>query len=85
VLKSTNAFQAEGLSVSAACVISGLGRTRLYEAMASGALKARKFGKRRIILRTDLMAFLASLPTAEQGARSSNLPIAEQGTRSSPA
>jgi hypothetical protein len=34
--------------------------------MATGALKARKFGKRRIILRSDLMAFLASLPTVEQ-------------------
>jgi hypothetical protein len=63
MLQSTSAIQPEGLSINDACIISGLGRTRLYEAMASGALKARKFGKRRIILRNDLMAFLASLPT----------------------
>jgi hypothetical protein len=34
--------------------------------MATGALKARKFGKRRIIPRSDRMAFLASLPAVEQ-------------------
>ena len=66
MIHSTNVIEPQGLSVSAACVVSGLGRTRLYEAMATGALKARKFGKRRIILRSDLMAFLASLPTVEQ-------------------
>ena len=47
---------------------TGIGRTNLYKAINSGALKARKFGKRTIILRDDLNAFLASLksyPTTE--------------------
>jgi Helix-turn-helix domain len=56
-------LQRQGLSVAEAVHVSGLGRTRLYEAMSSGALKARKYGKRRIILYDDLIQFLASLPT----------------------
>ena len=58
-------FQREGLSVSEACRIAGIGRrTKIYEAIADGRLKARKFGKRTLILRADLQAFLASLPVA---------------------
>jgi hypothetical protein len=33
-------------------------------AIAAGELKAGKYGKRRIILRDDLRAFLAGLPVA---------------------
>lgn len=37
---------------------SGLGRTFLYERMASGELKSIKVGARRLILREDLLEFL---------------------------
>ena len=37
---------------------SGLGRTFLYERIASGELKSVKVGGRRLILRSDLVAFL---------------------------
>lgn len=37
---------------------SGLGRTFLYERMASGELKSVKLGGRRLILHTDLVDFL---------------------------
>jgi len=47
----------EGLSIPEACRVAGIGRTKLYEAIAAGKLKARKYGKRRIILRDDLRAF----------------------------
>ena len=57
-----NEFQREGLSVSEACRVAGIGRTKIYEAIANGDLKARKFGKRTPILRTELQGFLASLP-----------------------
>jgi excisionase family DNA binding protein len=57
-------FQREGLSVFEACAVAGIGRTKLYEAIARGDLVARKFGKRRIILRNDLLTFLAGLPVA---------------------
>ncbi len=38
------------------------GRTKIYEAIKAGELKARKRGKRTIILADDLVAFLQSLP-----------------------
>ena len=57
-------LQREGLSVAEACTIAGIGRTKIYDAISCGALKARKFGKRRIILRSDLLTFLAALPEA---------------------
>ena len=62
--ENTPNLQREGLSIVEACTIAGIGRTKIYEAISSGALKARKFGKRRIILRGDLHAFLAALPEA---------------------
>jgi len=52
----------EGLSVEDACRVAGLGRTKVYEAISNGRLKARKFGKRTLILRTELQQFLKSLP-----------------------
>ena len=55
-------WQPEGLSVPEACRFSGLGRTKIYQAIAEGRLKARKYGKRTIILRNDLQEFLTALP-----------------------
>ena len=49
------------LSIEEARDLTGIGRTNLYKAINIGALKARKFGKRTIILRDDLNAFLADL------------------------
>jgi excisionase family DNA binding protein len=54
----------EGLSIAEACAMAGIGRTRLYEAIATGDLVARRCGKRRIILRSDLRRFLENLPTS---------------------
>jgi excisionase family DNA binding protein len=55
-------IQREGLSIAEACAAAGIGRTKLYEAIADGRLKARKLGKRTLILRDDLRQFLAALP-----------------------
>jgi excisionase family DNA binding protein len=57
-------FQREGLSVLEACRVAGIGRTKIYEAIAEGSLKARKYGKRTLILRDDLRQFLSRLPVA---------------------
>jgi excisionase family DNA binding protein len=49
------------LSIEDAAKSIGCGRVKVYQAINSGALKARKFGKRTIILQSDLEDFLASL------------------------
>ncbi|WP_051407809.1 helix-turn-helix domain-containing protein, partial [Mesorhizobium sp. LNHC229A00] len=41
---------------------SGIGRTRIFAAINAGQLVARKFGRRTVILRQDLEAFLGALP-----------------------
>lgn len=50
-----------------ACESTGIGKTRLYEALKTGALKSRKYGKRQLILRGDLDSFLLGLPVAPGG------------------
>jgi excisionase family DNA binding protein len=61
---TSTVLQPEGLSILEACRVAGIGRTKIYEAISSGSLKARKFGKRTIILRTELQNFLSALPVA---------------------
>jgi excisionase family DNA binding protein len=41
-----------------------MGRTKVYQAIKDGKLKAHKWGTRTIILPNDLREFLASLPPA---------------------
>ncbi len=61
-------MEAERLAhtIPTCCRISGLGRTSIYEAIKSGALVARKCGRRTLILARDLEDFLNRLPTAAQ-------------------
>ena len=49
------------LSIEEAATITGIGKTKLYEVINSGALRARKLGKRTIILKTDIEEFLGNL------------------------
>lgn len=51
------------LSIEEARALTGIGRTKIYEAINSGALKARKYGNRTIILKNDLEDFLCNLET----------------------
>jgi hypothetical protein len=41
-----------------------LGRTKAWEEIAAGRLKARKIGRRTVVLAKDLRDYLASLPEA---------------------
>ncbi|WP_291388706.1 helix-turn-helix domain-containing protein [Devosia sp.] len=44
---------------------SGIGRSMIFKAMREGKLRARKSGRRNIILYADLMKYLESLPVRE--------------------
>jgi excisionase family DNA binding protein len=52
------------LSIAETCAAGGFGRTTAYEAIADGRLKARKLGRRTLVLADDLRDFLRTLPTA---------------------
>ena len=55
-------------SIDESCAIAGVGRTYIYNAIAAGDLTARKAGRRTLILRSDLEAWLAGLPIATAAA-----------------
>jgi len=45
--------------------VSGVKMTRLREAIADGLIVPRRYGRRVLILRSDLEQFLTALPVAE--------------------
>jgi len=49
-------------SINGAAELISAGRDGVYEAIRTGALKAKKLGRRTLILDEDLTAFLQSLP-----------------------
>jgi excisionase family DNA binding protein len=56
------------LSILDAARAAGVGRSTIYENINSGQLKARKAGRRTLILREDLQAWLASFPPVKAAA-----------------
>lgn len=52
-----------GLSPDEACAVIGLGRTKLDQIVKRGELRARKLGKKKVIIaRADAEAYLQNLP-----------------------
>ena len=52
-------------TVDEACSVARIGRTALYKAIGTGELVARKYGRKTLILATDLHRFIEGLPTIE--------------------
>jgi excisionase family DNA binding protein len=52
------------LSIKEAAHVAGFGRSTLYQALASGQLKAVKLGRRTLIPADELRRFLNALPPA---------------------
>ncbi len=50
------------LKISEACSASRIGRTRIYDAIKRGELRAKKHGKSTIVLRDDSLEWLNALP-----------------------
>jgi len=55
-----------GLSVDETCAVTGLGRSKISEAIHAGLLPARRLGKKIIIMRPDAEAFVRDLPAAAE-------------------
>lgn len=55
------------VTIPEAMKLSGMSRTRIYEALNKQAIIARKAGRRTLISYADLQAYLASLPTYQAG------------------
>jgi excisionase family DNA binding protein len=62
------ASEALAYSIDDVCKITSTGRTAVFGAIRSGALRARKNGRRTLILAVDLRAWLEAMPIAGQSA-----------------
>ena len=62
-----------GFSIKEAVLASGIGRDMIYAAIRGGQLKARKVGRRTLILRADLEAYLHDLPELQLSSGESGL------------
>lgn len=56
------------VSVPEACAISGLGRNSLYDCINDGRLTPRKFGRRTLIVVSELRDMIDALPKAKAAA-----------------
>ena len=52
-------------SIAETCSVARTGRTSVYQAIRSGALRAVKRGRRTLVLADDLRRYLETLPAVE--------------------
>lgn len=58
-------MQPIALTIAEVCAASRIGRTRVYEAIRTGELPARKHGRRTLVLSEDVRRWLEALPTID--------------------
>jgi excisionase family DNA binding protein len=63
-----NAHNKIAFTINEAARVSGLSRSLLYIAIGSGALRAKKCGRRTLVLAPDLSAWIERLPAFEVNA-----------------
>jgi excisionase family DNA binding protein len=56
------------VGITDAIRLSGVGRSTIFDEIKAGRLKARKAGRRTLILRDDLKAWLNSFPLVKAAA-----------------
>jgi excisionase family DNA binding protein len=66
-------MKSSSLTIEEAAKLTSIGRSKLYEAIGEGRLQVRKFGRRTVILRSDLEGFLAALPAGNMHLRARRL------------
>jgi excisionase family DNA binding protein len=71
------------LSVADASQLSSVGRSQIYEAIASGELRAVKRGRSTLILPADLRAWIENLPAFSAETKSSQSAAATQARKKS--
>lgn len=59
MITSNPALEPLAYSIRDACLVSSLGRTRLYELIAEGRLEVRKIGNRTLVPAESLRALIA--------------------------
>jgi excisionase family DNA binding protein len=55
------------MSVKQVCDTTGFGKTFIYSKLKSGELAGRKCGRKTVVLRSDLEAFIANLENYKGG------------------
>ena len=53
------------LTIPQCCRMAALGRTKLYELIASGEIPVRKVGKKTLVVASDLRTWVERLPALE--------------------